>query len=82
MAASLQQIKSWIEQAQSKKCTHLIVAVDTFDYEDYPVYVTPDKDIHEEIDKVEKSSMQRVMEVYNVRLDIEKQLREHRAYNI
>lgn len=61
----------------------MIVVCDSFDYEDYPVYVKKGEDVrakHKEyIDG--KHSMQRVMEVYSLNQDKEKQLNEHRAFN-
>lgn len=82
MAADYNEIKGWIQQAQENGCTHLIVAVDKFDYEDYPVYVSSEQNVEEEISKIEKKDMQGIMEVYSMSLDIEKQLAEQRAYHI
>ena len=74
-------IASWLRQAQSQNATHMIVVCDTWDWEDYPVYVNADQNVHEVIGK-HTGNMQKVMEVYNLSLDIEQQLREHRAWNI
>ena len=81
-AASYDEIQGWIEKAKKDNCTHLIVAVDRFDYEDYPVYVTPGKDVSTEIALIEAKDMQGVMEVYNLSMDINEHLAEHRAYHI
>jgi hypothetical protein len=75
-----EDIKRWLNEAKSKH-THVIVVCDTFDYEDYPVYVAETENVHEIFDKCNKKSMQRVIEVYNLKLDIEAQLKEHRAKN-
>lgn len=78
-------IRSWLERAKSgkaftgstgKKITHVIVACDTFDWSDYPIFVTADQDIDKEMAKVSK-----LMEVYNMSLDLELQLNEGRAYH-
>ena len=82
MSAKLQEIKNWLDEANKNKATHLIITVDTFDYENYPVYVTSNKNIQKEIKRIESSSMQSIDEVYNMSLSIDKQLSEHRAYHI
>jgi len=81
MSATFQDIQGWLVKAIKHKATHLIVAVDRYDYDNYPVYVTSDKDVHEEYDRIIGSSMQEVDEVYNMSMDIDKQLSEHRALN-
>ncbi|KKM21264.1 hypothetical protein LCGC14_1637080, partial [marine sediment metagenome] len=53
--------------------THMLVVVDTFDYGDYPVFTDS---VHEAISKYHGSNMQRVMEVYNLSMDIDEQLNE------
>jgi ABC-type sulfate/molybdate transport systems ATPase subunit len=75
-------IRKWLERGKSKSgCTHVIVACDTFDYEDYPVFVMEGEDVHEVYEKYNGSNMQTVMEVYNLSMDIEKQLNERRSFN-
>ena len=51
-------------------------------HDDYPVYVGKDEDINERIDYYREASMQIIMEVYNLSMDLEKQLKEYRAYHI
>jgi hypothetical protein len=80
MAATKSDIKNWIERAD-KNATHMIVVCDTYDYDDYPVYVESHQNAREVADEFNKKSMQRVMEVYNLKMDIEPQLNEHRAFN-
>ncbi len=62
-------------------CTHMIVACDTFDYEDYPVYVEKGQNVHDVMAELESENMQKVMEVYSFNHDIEAQLNEHRAFH-
>jgi hypothetical protein len=82
MAASFETISGWVKRAKESDCTHLIVVCDTFDHDDYPVYVTKDEDIHERIKHFQQASMQRIMEVYNMSMDLDKQLKERRAYHV
>lgn len=76
------QIREWLEQGQDLKATHVIVVCDTFDYEDYPVYVKPGQDVRKIAAEHDGPNMQKVMEVYNLSLDIEQQLKPGtRAFN-
>jgi hypothetical protein len=59
----------------------MIVVCDTFDYEDYPVYVKPGEDVHKIASGYDRVNMQKVMEVYNLSMDRETQLNQHRAFN-
>lgn len=77
MATSALEIRSWINRGIAEKATHVLVVCDTFDWEDYPVYVMPGEDARsmaEEHGYNGDRNMQRVMEVYNLALPIEPQL--------
>jgi len=76
MSATKIEIHGWLLRAKQQGASHLIVMCDTFDYEDYPVYVMPGEDPRS---KVPTGDMQQVMEVYCLALDLEAQLAEHRA---
>lgn len=89
MATSQSDIRGWFKQGKKFGATHVIVVCDTYDWEDYPVYVFKDaapesvrgrvgsaRKIYEEFNGKE---MQKVMEVYSLNRDIESQLAEHRA---
>lgn len=58
----------------------MIIVCDTFDYEDYPVYVPLGADVHKVIE-ANTNSMSKVMEVYAMHLPLEEQLKEARAFN-
>lgn len=73
-------IKSWLEKAP-KRATHMIVVCDTFDWDDYPVYVKKDENVYDIKAKYDGVNMQRVMEVYNLKKSFKKQLAEHRSFN-
>jgi hypothetical protein len=76
-----------LKRGKEDGATHVIVVCDTFKYDDYPVFVMPDQDVREvEAEYKDKNTgadinMQRVMEVYSLRMDIEEQLEETRAFN-
>lgn len=81
MAASYEEIKTWFQEgAKDPKNTHMIIVCDTFDYDDYPVYVKKTEDVHEVEEARNRKSMQRVMEVYNLQNDMEEQLSRSRCF--
>jgi hypothetical protein len=71
-------IASWLEVAKSRRCAYLVVLCDTFDYDDYPVYCATAAEARTAIAKDEKN-MAKLMECYDLSLDIDAQLAEHRA---
>lgn len=81
-AATAQEVREWVTRAKTKKnVTHVLIVCDHFDYEDYPVEVKEEQDIREVIAKYSGVNMQSIMELYSMKLDIEKQLREHRSWH-
>jgi hypothetical protein len=74
-------IRKWLEYGKENGATHLIVVCDTYDYTDYPVYVSPGEDVREVAEKHRDKNMQRVMEIYNLAEDWEDQLDEPRAFH-
>ncbi len=80
-AAQHSDLKAWLEEGTEKGATHLIVVVDGWDHEDYPVYVMPGENVREVADKYDGKEMQRIMEVYNLAMDHELQLAQVRAFN-
>lgn len=79
MGTTKEDIEGWIKEGQNKSATHLIVVCDTFDWEDYPVYVMPGEDVRLKYASHNGPNMQKVMEVYNLSKDIKTQLNQHRA---
>lgn len=81
MAAGVVDISRWFDDGVTLGATHMIVVCDTFDWEDYPVFVMPDEDVHQVEEVSSNASMQKVMEVYNLSMDKRDQLAQHRAFN-
>jgi len=82
MAATYETIRNWCLSGKEEGATHVIVVCDTFSYEDYPVFVKPEENIQEKVTEYRSKSMQRVMEVYNLALDINTQLNKGRVWNL
>ena len=72
-------IEAWFNRGVNQGSTHMIVMVDTFDYEDYPVFVNSEEEAHQRC--ANPGNMQRVMEVYNLSSSKEDQLNEVRSFN-
>ena len=74
-----EDVRRWLKEAQERKAKFMIVVVDTFDYEDYPVFCLTEEECNEKYHN--PGQMQRIMEVYDLSLDIEKQINEVRAFH-
>lgn len=81
MAASRKDIERWLKAGKKQGATHMIVVCDEFDWEDYPVYVPKGQDARKVYAEYQGKNMQRVMEVYSFRRDLESQLSEPRAFH-
>ena len=78
---SVARIKQWLDHGKAVGATHVVVKVDTFALEAYPIYVMPDKSARA-IAEHKGDEFTETIEVYNLALDLDRQLEEDRAYNI
>jgi len=76
------ELSDWFDYGVAEHATHMIIVCDTFDNEDYPVYVKPNEDVRERLKDYDNTNMQRVMEVYSLSRDKSAQLKEERAYHL
>lgn len=74
-------IKKWLEEAKRVNATHMIVVCDKFDWSDYPIFVMKGEDVRQVVAEYDNKNMQKVMEVYNLSMDIDKQLEQPMAFN-
>lgn len=92
MAATQSEIRQWLGQGKNMGATHVIVVCDTFDWEDYPVFVLPHEDARKKageygtnnsdgLPTLANSDMKKVMEVYSLSRDLDSQLNEFRAFH-
>jgi hypothetical protein len=79
MSTESMKINMWFDEGVQLKRDYMIVVCDTFDYENYPIFVdTKDFDqVYAEYSK----NMQRIMEVYNLHMNKETQLLETRTWH-
>lgn len=75
MATTVQMLEDWFDRGVSQGATHMIVVCDTFDWSDYPVYVSDGEDARTVAQRYGNESMQRVMEVYDLRKPRDKQMK-------
>ena len=80
--ASYIDISRWFDMGVKKGAKFLIVACDTFDHEDYPIYCSDDKECLKEYDSHNNVNMQRVVEVYDLTLDKHAQMSKSRVFNL
>lgn len=81
MSSTIQDIERWFKEGLRQHATHVVVVCDTFEYDEYPVYVIPGQDVHRIVAEKNAASMQRVMEVYKMSMDMDVQLKQHRSFN-
>ena len=81
MTASKFDIEMWYDEAENKGATYLIIGLDPFDYDNFPVFVMPHESCRDSVDKLVAGG-NRYDEVYDLKLDRKKQLTEHRAVHI
>lgn len=81
MGTTKNDIRNWLKEKDKSEVSHVLIVCDTFDHSDYPVQVPIGKHVDDIISQYHGSDMQKVMEVYNLNMDIEEQLNEHRAWN-
>jgi len=74
-------IRGWLESGKERNARYMIVVCDTFDYEDYPVYVLPGESLEDRAREYDGVNMQRIMEIYNLSMDWDEQLNTRRAFN-
>ena len=80
---TVQEIRKILMKGNTGEYTHLIIYSDTFSHDIYSKYVKKGEDIESLIKKYNNcSKMSRIMEIYNYKLDLERQLNEARAYHI
>ena len=73
MGTTIQDLKEWFERGRKDEATHMIVVCDTFDHEDYPVFVKKGESVHDKIKYYNGPNMQRIMEVYSYSKTFEQQ---------
>jgi hypothetical protein len=73
------EIEHWLRKPP-EHATHVLIICDTYDQDDYPVYVLRGQDPRKvEHEHLSRNPMARRMECYDLRMDLATQLAEYRA---
>ena len=80
MATTKTTLSLWFDEGQRQKQAFMIVVCDTYDHGDYPVYATVEN-FAQLYEKNNRKNMQRIMEVYDLNIDKDVQMSEHRAFH-
>ena len=68
MAASYEDVERWKITAKENGATHIISVCDTFDWDDYPVYVYAHERVNEKKKEYDGVNMQKINEIIVVEL--------------
>lgn len=80
MTYSLADIKKDFDYGVAQGYTHMIIMCDTYDYEDFPIYVSAGENPHTVADNEKRlTPMSQIMECYKLDIDWELQSKEARA---
>lgn len=81
MAATKAEIAAWFQQGMHMGQAFMLVVCDGFTNEDYPVYAATEKELRHKADDLNGRNMQHVLESYDLKLDMQIQLAEVRAWH-
>ncbi len=74
-------IREWLDGGLARGATHMIIVCDGFSHDDYPVCVMPGEKVAKVVNEYRLKSMQRIVGVCDLTMDIESQLKEQRTLN-
>lgn len=72
-------ISEWFDKGVEDEFKWMFVVCDTFNYEDYPVYLRERSEFKEKFEECNKN-MQKVIECYNLSKDKESQVSQYRCW--
>ena len=65
MTATYDDVSAWFDDGLAKGANHMLVVCDTFDHDNYPVYILDGQGVHERIAQLETQPLLRIDEVYS-----------------
>ncbi len=75
-------VTSWLQEAKRRASTHMIVAYDTTKHNPFPVYINKDQNVQQKIKSFNDNQFCNAVEVYNMRMNTEVQVKQGRAWNV
>jgi hypothetical protein len=82
MSTSREDISRWYDEGAQKGASHMIVAADTYDHENYPVFVSSWSKLAGELQALRLQNMTKIMEVYRLTGGKDAQLSQPRAWDV
>lgn len=80
MATTQSVIGQWFDEGKKNGAEFMIVVCDTYDYGEYPVYAKRGN-FQGVYDGEKNAKMTKIMEVYNLNMDKQAQMLQHRCFN-
>ena len=77
-----EKVTSWLRTARQRSATHMIIAFDTTKQNPFPVYIGRDTSVQQKIKSFNDNDFVRAVEVYNMKMDIDTQVQQGRAWNV
>ncbi len=77
-----EKVTSWLRTARQRGATHMIIAFDRTKQTPFPVYVGNDMNIQQKIKSFNDNNFVRAVEVYNLKMDIDRQVLQGRSWNV
>jgi hypothetical protein len=68
------EVPVWLRSGMAMKARYMIVIVDAFDHDDFPVFVFPDEDFVKKLAATNAVTKRRVTAVYDLSREVGKQL--------
>lgn len=75
------QIRKWLENGKKRRASHVIIAYNKRDRDFQPIYVSASQQINGKIQDVNNNFALTPVEVYNLAMDMDKQLGQARCWN-
>ena len=74
------EIGEWFDEGVAKGSAYMLILCDTYDWDDYPVYTSNGDEATRRAKH--PGEMQKLMEVYDLHMSRDEQLRKHRVMNL
>lgn len=73
-SVALEEIQKWVAEARQQGASHVIVAIDRDEWEEYPVRVIYPETLAQAIERIEDDGLTTIVEVYDLNKRIKPQL--------
>ena len=68
MAATKRKITEWLEKGKRRHATHVIIIYNTFNYDDYPIYVQSYENARQKIEQYRQKKIQQIRTKQNYKI--------------